>query len=97
MQDLFTKIGKSKNTVQFTVDIFNFGNMIDPNWGKFRTINASSILIPQNVNSLVPGGSVVPTFRLATDRGQIITETFRDNVSTASTYSIQFGLRYIFN
>lgn len=97
MQDIFSKVGKSKNTIQFTVDIFNFGNMIDPNWGKIRTVNASSILIPQNVSSLTPGGTTVPTFRLATDRGQIITKTFRDNVSTASTYSIQFGLRYIFN
>jgi hypothetical protein len=97
MQDLFTKVGKNKNTVQFTLDIFNFGNIINSDWGKFKSINASSILIPTNQNSLVPGGTVVPQFRLATDRGDIITKTFRDNVSISSTYSIQFGLRYIFN
>ncbi|MEO7925042.1 MAG: carboxypeptidase regulatory-like domain-containing protein [Chitinophagaceae bacterium] len=97
MQDLFVKSGKSRNTLQFTLDIFNVGNMINPSWGKVKTINASSILVPQNQNSLVPGGTVVPTFRLATDRGNIITRTFRDNVSVASTYSVQFGLRYIFN
>lgn len=97
MQDVFTKIGKNKNTVQFTLDIFNFGNIINSDWGKFKSINASSILIPTNQNSLVPGGTVVPQFRLATDRGDIITKTFRDNVSISSTYSIQFGLRYIFN
>jgi len=26
-----------------------------------------------------------------------VAKTFRDNVSIASTYSIQFGLRYLFN
>jgi Carboxypeptidase regulatory-like domain len=97
MQDLFVKSGKYRNTLQFTLDIFNLGNLLNPSWGKVKTINASSILIPQNQNSLVPGGTQVPIFRLASDRGQIITRTFRDNVSIFSTYSMQFGLRYIFN
>ncbi|MBI5858532.1 MAG: carboxypeptidase regulatory-like domain-containing protein [Sphingobacteriales bacterium] len=97
MQDLFVKAGKDRHTIQFTVDIFNFGNLINSSWGKVKSVNASSILIPQNQNSLIPGGTVVPTFRLATDRGQIVTRTFRDNVSVASTYSVQFGLRYLFN
>lgn len=97
MQDIFVTAGKTKNTFQFTLDIFNFGNLLNPSWGKVKTINASSILTPQNQNSLIPGGNVVPTFRLATDRGQIITRSFRDNLSIFSTYSVQFGLRYIFN
>ncbi|MCX8019409.1 MAG: carboxypeptidase regulatory-like domain-containing protein [Chitinophagaceae bacterium] len=97
LQDLFVKTGKYRNTLQFSVDIFNVGNLINPSWGKVKAVNASSILIPTNQNALVPGGTVVPQFRLATDRGQIITTTFRDVVSTASTYAIQLGLRYIFN
>jgi hypothetical protein len=97
MQDLFTNVTKKRNTIQFSVDIFNFGNLLNPSWGKVKTINASSILVPQNHTTLVPGGTTRPTFRLATDRGNMITRTFRDNVSTASTYSIQFGIRYIFN
>jgi hypothetical protein len=50
-----------------------------------------------NANNLIPGGTVLPIYRLASANGDIITKTFRDNVSIASTYSIQFGLRYIFN
>ena len=97
LQDLFITLGKKRNIFQFSLDILNFGNLLNSNWGKVKTINAGSILIPQNQNSLIPGGTVVPTFRLATDRGNIITRTFRDNVSTVSTYSMQFGIRYIFN
>ncbi len=97
VQDLFTNVGKNRNTIQFSVDIFNFGNLLNPSWGRVKAINASSILIPQNVASLTPGGTTRPTFRLATDRGNIITSTFRDVVSTASTYFMQFGIRYIFN
>jgi len=97
IQDLFINVGKTKNTIQLTLDIFNFGNMIDPNWGKVKTVNASSVLVPTNPTLLVPGGTVMPTFRLATDRNNPVIDTFRDNVSTASTYYMQMGLRYIFN
>jgi hypothetical protein len=96
-QDIFTNVGKTKNTLQFTVDIFNFGNLLNPSWGKLKSINNSSILIPQNVSSLIPSGAVVPTFKLATAQNEMITRTFRDNVSIFSTYSMQFGLRYNFN
>lgn len=97
MQDVFTNIGKNKNTIQFSWDVFNVGNLLNPSWGKVKIINASSILVPQNQNSLVPGGAVVPTFRLQTVQGQIATRTFRDNLGIASTYYMQFGLRYLFN
>ena len=97
MQDLFSSIGKTKHTLQFSIDIFNFGNMLKPGWGKLKTLNAGSILVPQNQNSLVAGGTVIPTFKLATANGDVVTKTFRDNVSIASTYCVQFGLRYIFN
>ena len=97
LQDLFINVGKNRNTVQLSLDIFNFGNLINPNWGKIRTVNASSVLVPTNQNSLVPGGTVKPTFRLQTDRNSPVIETFRDNVSVFSTYYMQMGLRYIFN
>lgn len=97
MQDIFSKIGKNRNTLQFTIDILNFGNMLNPSWGKVKSINATSILQPQNAPALIPGGTVVPTFRLATAQNQILTRTFRDNVSIVSTYSMQFGVRYLFN
>lgn len=106
LQDLFINVGKNRNTIQFSVDIFNFGNLINKSWGrqKITAVNylASStnvpILQPQNVASLTPGGATVPTFRLATDRlGQIASTSFYDNIGLSSTYFMQFGLRYIFN
>lgn len=97
LQDLFLNVGKNRNTVQFSIDIFNLGNLLNSSWGKVKTINASSILVPTNQGNLVPGGAVKPTFRLQTDRNNPVTNTFRDNFSNASTYNMQFGLRYLFN
>lgn len=97
MQDVFIKAGKNRHTVQFTMDILNFGNMLNPAWGKAKSLNTSQILVPQNASSLVPGGTVVPTFRLAAANNQILTRTFRDNQTVFSTYQVQMGFRYIFN
>jgi hypothetical protein len=97
MQDLFVKSGKYRNTLQFSVDIINAGNLVNPSWGKKKLTNGTQILTITNANNLVPGGSVLPIFQLAADRGTIITRTYRDDVSVNSTYQIQFGLRYIFN
>lgn len=96
-QDIFTNVGGKKNTLQFTLDIFNFGNFLNKNWGIFKTVNASALLVPTNTSALTPGGATVPTFRLASDRNAPVTNTYRDNNSIASTYYMQFGLRYIFN
>ena len=98
MQDIFLNLGSKRNTFQFTIDIFNLGNLLNPYWGVVKSLNATSgqILIPTNQANLVPGGTVRPTFRLATDRNNPIVSTFRDNVSITSTYYMMFGVRYLF-
>ncbi len=97
MQDVFVKIGKDRHTFQFTIDVFNMGNMLNPSWGLVRTTNSTSPLAIQNATSLVPGGTVLPTFKLGTFNGQILTRTFSKLISTSSTYLVQFGLRYLLN
>lgn len=107
LQDIFTNIGKDKrNTLQFSWDIFNIGNLINSNWGLLQTSNAASILTPTNAATLNPGRAPIPTYTLALDRGVPAISTFRNsltaggsssNGSGGSTYYMQFGLRYIFN
>jgi hypothetical protein len=46
---------------------------------------------------VVAGGAVVPTFRLNPYNNAMLTNTFSNSISYASTYSMQFGIRYIFN
>lgn len=108
-QDIFTDIGGKKNTLQFTFDIFNFGNWLNKDWGIFKTPNATAILVPRNGTQILgqpngtnypainPTGPDKPLFSLANDRGAPATTTYRDNNSITSTYYMQFGIRYIFN
>jgi hypothetical protein len=74
---------------------------------KKETLNITNggILIPTNATSttsgvvnFTSGGAVKPTFQLATDAsGALPTSTYRTVNTVASTYFMQFGLRYIFN
>jgi len=97
LQDVFTNVGGKNNTIQFSFDVFNFGNLLNKNWGIVKTANARQILVPTNVSSLTTGGATKPLFQIATDRNLPATTTFRNNVSLTSTYYMQFGFRYIFN
>lgn len=97
LQDVFTNVAGKRNTIQFSLDIFNLGNLLNKNWGLVKIVNQRNLLVPTNTALLTPGGATRPTFQIAQDRGLPATTTVRDNVSLTSTYYMQFGLRYIFN
>jgi len=97
LQDIFVNIGGKRNTLQFSFDVFNLGNLLNRSWGVKKLTNSRGILVPQNASALGGAGNPRPTFVLATDRNAPISTTFRNDVSLASTYYMQFGLRYIFN
>ncbi|MEO3403971.1 carboxypeptidase regulatory-like domain-containing protein [Mucilaginibacter sp. CAU 1740] len=86
-----------KHTLQLSWDVFNVGNLLNKNWGLKKLVNANSILMPANLPDVKAGGNIKPTFQLATVGGRLITDTFKNDVSLNSTYSMQIGLRYLFN
>ncbi|MFD1258336.1 carboxypeptidase regulatory-like domain-containing protein [Mucilaginibacter terrae] len=86
-----------KHTLQLSVDVFNIGNLLKPDWGVRNVVNASSILIPANLDAIQPNGTVIPTFQMATVGGKLVSETFRNDISLNSTWSVQCGIRYLFN
>ena len=101
VQEVFRNVGGRKNSFQFTMDVFNFGNLLSKKWGNLNFANNAGILIPQNVNALNTDPSVAstvkPTFRMAANQGDIVRESFGTTQTVASTYYMQFGVRYNFN
>jgi hypothetical protein len=98
MQEIFVKVGGKRNTIQVSLDILNVANLINKNWGIADFYNQNNILVPVNNSSVVAGGTVKPTFRLNPyNSNQMLQNTYRDNVGYGSTYSMQLGIRYIFN
>ncbi|MDF2380476.1 TonB-dependent receptor [Nostoc ellipsosporum NOK] len=90
VQDIFTRIGKQRHTLQFTADIYNVLNLINSDWGvrQITTVN--------NPLQLVSVTNNVPTFRLTTFQNAPVTKTFVNNVSTSTSWGMQLGVRYIF-
>lgn len=92
-QDLFTNIGKRKNTLRLQADVLNFLNMLNKNWGH-RFVNTFSGNNPLTVASVSTAG--VPSYRMGTIAGQLPTQPFQVSRTLASTWSAQLGIRYIF-
>jgi len=96
-QDFFIKVGGKRNTLQLSLDILNVGNLLNKSWGLADYYNQSSILVNTNNSSVVAGGAVKPTFRLNPYNNAMLSNTYSNNVGYGSTYSMQLGIRYIFN
>ncbi len=86
MQDFNFKVSEDRmNTIQFTVDILNFGNLLNSDWGVVEMPTTT-----QPIGVTVENGTPVYSF----DTG--LTKTFTDDISLNSRWQMQFGLRYIF-
>ena len=97
LQDVFVNVGKKRNTVQFNLTVENLGNLINRDWGVRMANVRNQLLVPTNQALLTPNGATKPTFRLQFDGNAPSPTIRRDVVGFGSTYSMQFGLRYIFN
>lgn len=74
------------NAIQFSADILNLGNLISSDWGLIQQPDAV-----QPIGVTVDGAGN-PTYSFDGN----ITETYVYDISLASRWQVQFGLRYIF-
>ncbi|WP_299439253.1 carboxypeptidase regulatory-like domain-containing protein [uncultured Aquimarina sp.] len=87
LQDYDFKIGDKTNTIQLSVDVLNFGNLLNSDWGVIE--------IPVNDQPIgvTVDASNTPTYSFDTSQ----TSTFTNDFSLDSRWQAQVGLRYIFN
>ena len=112
LQDIFTNVGKERNTLQLSVDIFNVGNLLNDKWGRAQFANRSTSLLqyqgynaagqpvftyPYLTAPVVTAGSGTTPGTIATP-GNPLSTTSRDDVNgLASRWQMQIGVRYLFN
>jgi hypothetical protein len=94
LEDLFLKTAHgTKHDVQFSMDIFNLGNLIankSKNFGYQQTTTITNPLIMKNVVDQAP------TFTWSEYNKQLVTTPFQVDNSTANLWYMQIGLRYSF-
>jgi hypothetical protein len=88
--ELFRQIGKNRHTIQFRGDIFNFGNMINSEWGVADVVNTVNPLTAR------PAVNNVPLFRMTPVSNKINYTTYRKGTSLLDVWQAQLGVRYIF-
>lgn len=88
LQDYNFKVAGDKiNTIQFSIDVLNIGNMINSNWGVVQQ--------PNNISPIgvtVDPDTSVPTYSF----DETLSDTYGFDTSLLSRWQAQFGLRYIF-
>ncbi len=86
LQDYNFKVSENKtNTIQFSIDVLNVGNLISSDWGVIQQ--------PNNVSPVgVDTSGSVPVYTFDPS----LTNTFGYDSSLASRWQAQVGLRYIF-
>jgi hypothetical protein len=101
-QDFFVKSGNMKNTIEVSIDIINFGNLLDKNWGlyqdSFNGFNSGSttVIKYQGIDPLT--GHAEYSFPYLDKTNLIpVTKSFVYDTSQESRYQAQIGIRYIFN
>lgn len=98
-QDFFVTVKEKRNTIRFTMDIFNFGNLLNRNWGIFKTTNRTALLNLKRIETTgANAGKPVYSFPYLDATNQIpLTSTYQNSTAQGSRWQIQMGLRYIFN
>lgn len=90
LQDFNFGRGTKKSTVQFSIDIQNFGNLISSDWGVRKVATNSGFFQPISVRRFTGAGQPVFTFDPS------LANTFKASPDLISRWQMQFGLRYIF-
>jgi len=100
LQDFFLNVGGRRHTLQFSADCFNVLNLINKDWGLRdffpvnnplrATKNATTGEVRYQLATYTPNGAPAGSNPI------LVNKSFIRSLSTASTWSLQLGLRYIF-
>ena len=93
MQDFKIEAGKTKNTLELSVDVINLLNLFDPGWGLNQSYITNSPLVISSRDAAT--GKLKVSMRKI--GGQYVTHSFQNPSTVAGTWGIQLGVRYLFN
>ena len=91
-QNLFHSIGKTRHSAQIRLDITNFGNLLNHNWGVGQRIINNQILTSPSVDAQ---GRL--TYNLQSLSGNLLTSPLQTAAGINDVYVMMLSFRYMFN
>jgi hypothetical protein len=92
-QEIFHKVGGARHSGQIRLDITNFGNLLNHNWGVSQRLVNNQILTSPSVDAQ---GAL--TYNMQTSSpGVLLTSPWQTNAGIADVYVMMLSFRYGFN
>lgn len=91
-QDISKSFGGKRNSLQLRLDILNFTNMINHEWGVGRRLVTNTPLIARGADA--KGAAL---YQLRNIGGKLLSTTFQNTANLEDVYRMQLSLRYFFN
>ena len=92
LHDIEFAFADKVNTLQFSLDVLNVGNLINSEWGVYRDVHSRQPLSFTGYKDAA-NNDYTPVF----DFDESVKTTFIDHLGLRSKWQIQFGVRYSFN
>ena len=105
-QDVFHNIAGQRNAGQFRIDITNFGNLLNHNWGVSQrfTVPITQAYGAQILTNPAADAQGRLSYRMATVNNQLVTKSFQTQTETntsiqtgSDVYQFMLSFRYSFN
>ena len=99
-QDFFVQMKNGKrNTIRFSFDIQNFLNLLNKDWGVQQTtvLGNQQYQFLEMTEKPSAANNWTPGFTFPLNNGERLSSTFEDYISSSSRWSMQFGVKYMFN
>ena len=90
-QDVFKNIAGRRNSLQFRVDIANFGNLLNSDWGVGQRLTNTQPLTTPAADLTGRLG-----YRLRAVNNKLMTTSLESTAGFSDVYSVMFSLRYQF-
>jgi hypothetical protein len=99
IQNVFRDIGGKRNAGQFRLDITNFGNLLNSDWGvsKRLVVSTSAANGAQLLTNPGVDAQGRPSYRLAVISNELVRESFQTGTALSDVYQVMFSFRYTFN
>lgn len=95
-QDATFRIGTKDHTFQFRMDIDNFTNLLNSDWGAGqRVVSQTGVVATPLTNTGVDAQGRL-RYRMRVVNGQLMNTTFERTAGIADVYRIMFTVKYIF-
>ena len=94
LREYYIEAGETPNTLQFSLDIINVGNLLKSTWGvtqSNRVSNRGQVLKYEGSDA-----NNEPTFSFPQIGGEYLTETFDYDFNFNQTWRLQVGVKYSF-